>query len=195
MNVACVRAVVTGSQIASGITRLYRDASQVDADLKLEKALKAGIEAGKKDFLYMNNLSDFGYYDVKVIEGRVLLVGMVFDKKTQSYLVTKIRENLKVRELLDELKLEERRGTAMMKIDDYFLERNINTKIFLKSKIKSLNYEIVVVDRKAYVIGIAENNEEHELLTKIISTVSGVREVISHVITVNSAKKLKIEYI
>jgi osmotically-inducible protein OsmY len=194
-STGCVRTVVTGSEIANGIARLHRDTKQVSADLALERALKDSIEEHRKDFLYVNNLSDFGCYDIKVMEGRVLLSGIVFDSKTRGYILEKVSENLKVRELLDELSLENRRGTSVMRFGDYILEKAIGMRIFLKSKVKSLNYEISVVDGKVYVLGIAGDKNEHELLTKLISTVSGVKEVVSYVITVNSIKKLKIEYV
>jgi osmotically-inducible protein OsmY len=195
INGGCVKTVATGSKIANEITRLQRDANQVSADLMIEKLLRKDIEAHRKKFLYTNNLSDFGYYDINVMEGRVLLSGIVFDSKTRDYLVDKVGENVKVRELLDELALESRRGLASIKIRDYFLEKNINMKIFFSSHIKSLNYEVSVINGRVYVIGIAENAEEHELLTKIISTVNGVKEVVSYVITIDNPKKLKIEYI
>ncbi|MDR2777823.1 MAG: hypothetical protein LBB24_03580 [Rickettsiales bacterium] len=192
---ACVRAVVTGSQIAKEITGLHRNTDQASADLKLEKLLRNSIETGRKSFLNTNNLSDFGYYDLKVMEGRVLLTGIVFDRQTKGYLVDKITKNLKVRELLDEVTIEEKRGLVWMRTRDYFLEKNVGMRIFFKSKIKSLNYEISSINRKVYVVGIAEDRKEHELLTKIISTVDGVMEVISYVITIDNPKKLKVEYI
>ncbi|MDR2077657.1 MAG: BON domain-containing protein [Rickettsiales bacterium] len=195
VNGGCVRTVATGSKIAGEITRLYRDTNQVNADLMLEKLLRKDIETHRKKFLYTNNLSDFGYYDIKVMEGRVLLSGIVFDSKTRDYLVDKVARNVKVRELLDELSMEERRGLTSTKTRDYFLEKSINMKIFFSSKIRSLNYEASVINGRVYVIGIAKNNEEHESLVRIISMVSGVREVISYVITIDSPKKLKIEYI
>ena len=68
-------------------------------------------------------------------------------------------------------------------------------KIFFRTKIKSLNYEVSVVNGSAYVIGIAENEEELKLLTHTISTVKGVKEVVSYVITVDSSKKIKLEFL
>ena len=68
-------------------------------------------------------------------------------------------------------------------------------KIFFRSKIKSLNYEVSVIDSIAYVIGIAEDQEELELLLNLISTIRGIEKVVSHIITIDSKLKLKIEYI
>lgn len=191
----CVRAVVTSSEIAKEITGLQRSSDQAEADLRLEKVLKSSIEDGRKAFLNANNLEDFGYYELKVMEARVLLTGMVFDKLTKGYLVDRVTKNLRVRELLDEVTIEKKRGVFWMRARDYFLGKDINMRIFFKSKIRSLNYEISSINRKVYVIGIARDREEHELLTKIISTVDGVREVRSYVITLDNPKKLKIGYI
>jgi osmotically-inducible protein OsmY len=192
---ACVRTIVTGGKITNSLTGLHRDTRQLDVDLALEKVLRRSIEANRRDFLYMNNLDDFGYYQMRVMESRVLLTGVVFNDKIREYLLHKINENVKVREVLDEVQLAARKGLISQKLKDFFLEKQIYTRMFFKSKVKSLNYEISVVDGIVYVIGIAADQQEHELLTQLLSTVSGVKEVISHVITIDSIKKIKIEYL
>ena len=189
---SCIKITVTSSDVANKITRLNREIPQVKADLALEKQLKRNIEVGKKTFLYSNNYRDFGSYDLHVIEGRVLLTGIVHNEEARRYIIGKITENVKVRELLDELVVsrENRKN-----VSDFFIRRLIKTKIFLISKIRSLNYEISVVNGYAYIIGIASGDEELEFIAKSISTVRGVKEVVSYTITVDSAKKIKLEYL
>ena len=191
----CTKTVVKSSDIANKITRLYRDSNQVKSDLMIEEQIKDSIDDEKSDFLNRNNLADFAYYDVKVMEGRVMLTGVAFDSKTKTFLANKVMNNLKVRSLLNEIVVKEKKSLFSTKISDYFLEKNIHMKIFFKSKIKSLNYEVSVVDSIAYVIGIAEDQEELELLLNLISTIRGIEKVVSHVITIDSKLKLKIEYI
>lgn len=192
---SCTKTVVKSSDIANKITRLYRDSNQVKSDLMIEEQIKDSIDDEKSDFLNRNNLADFAYYDVKVMEGRVMLTGVAFDSKTKTFLANKVMNNLKVRSLLNEIVVKEKKSLFSTKISDYFLEKNIHMKIFFKSKIKSLNYEVSVVDSIAYVIGIAEDQEELELLLNLISTIRGIEKVVSHVITIDSKLKLKIEYI
>ena len=192
---SCTKTVVKSSDIANKITRLYRDSNQVKSDLMIEEQIKDSIDNEKSDFLNRNNLADFAYYDVKVMEGRVMLTGVAFDSKTKTFLANKVMNNLKVRSLLNEIVVKEKKSLFSTKISDYFLEKNIHMKIFFKSKIKSLNYEVSVVDSIAYVIGIAEDQEELELLLNLISTIRGIEKVVSHVITIDSKLKLKIEYI
>lgn len=192
---SCTKTVVKSSDIANKITRLYRDSNQVKSDLMIEEQIKDSIDDEKSDFLNRNNLADFAYYDVKVMEGRVMLTGVAFDSKTKTFLANKVMNNLKVRSLLNEIVVKEKKSLFSTKISDYFLEKNIHMKIFFKSKIKSLNYEVSVVDSIAYVIGIAEDQEELELLLNLISTIRGIEKVVSHIITIDSKLKLKIEYI
>lgn len=192
---SCTKTVVKSSDIANKITRLYRDSNQVKSDLMIEEQIKDSIDDEKSDFLNRNNLADFAYYDVKVMEGRVMLTGVAFDSKTKTFLANKVMNNLKVRSLLNEIVVKEKKSLFSTKISDYFLEKNIHMKIFFRSKIKSLNYEVSVVDSIAYVIGIAEDQEELELLLNLISTIRGIEKVVSHVITIDSKLKLKIEYI
>lgn len=190
--VSCIKMTVIGSSTTSKITRLNREIPQVEADLNLKKHLKYSINSGKKKFLYSNGLKDFGSYNLNVIEGRVLLTGVVHHEVVKDYIVKKITENIKVRELLNELNVSE---DGISSFSDFWVKRSIIAKIFFKTKIKSLNYEISVVNGSVYIIGIAENKEELTLLTKTISTVRGVKEVISYVITVDSDKKIKIEFL
>ena len=190
---SCMKITVTSSDVVNKISRLNREMPQVKADLALEKQLKHSINNGKKSFLYSHNLKDFGYYNIDIVEGRVLLTGVVCDESIKSYIINKITENIKVRELLDELAVN--RELINRKFNDFFVKRSIITKIFFKTKIKSLNYEISVVNGHTYIIGIAENQEELELLTKLVSTVKGVKEVVSYIITVDSNKKIKLEFL
>ncbi len=95
----------------------------------------------------------------------------------------------------DEILIKDKKSFSFVRMKDYFLEKSIYMKVFFKSKIKSLNYEVSVMDGIAYVIGIAEDQEEHELLLNLISTIKGIKQVVTHVITVDSDLKLKIEYI
>lgn len=192
---SCTKTVVKSSDIANKIIRLYRDSNQVKSDLMIEEQIKDSIDDEKSDFLNRNNLADFAYYDVKVMEGRVMLTGVAFDSKTKTFLANKVMNNLKVRSLLNEIVVKEKKSLFSTKISDYFLEKNIHMKIFFRSKIKSLNYEVSVIDSIAYVIGIAEDQEELELLLNLISTIRGIEKVVSHVITIDSKLKLKIEYI
>ena len=192
---SCTKTVVKSSDIANKIIRLYRDSNQVKSDLMIEEQIKDSIDDEKSDFLNRNNLADFAYYDVKVMEGRVMLTGVAFDPKTKAFLASKVMNNLKVRSLLNEVVVKEKKSLFSTKISDYFLKKNIHMKIFFKSKIKSLNYEVSVIDGVAYVIGIAEDQEELELLLNLISTIKGIEKVVSHVITIDSKLKLKIEYI
>lgn len=191
-NISCIKFIATSSEVASKTTRLNREMIQIKGDLALKEKLTKDIETNKKKFLEYNNLKNFGKYDLNVMEGRVLLTGIVYNQEIKEYIINKITEDIKVRELLDELKV----GIPIYSsIKDFFIKRNIITKIFFKTKIKSLNYEVSVVDGYVYVIGIAENNEELELLLKLISTVKGVKEVNNYAITVDSEKKLKLDFI
>lgn len=189
---SCMKITVTSSNVADKITRLNREMPQVKADLTLKKQLKHSIDIGKKSFLYSYNFKDFGYYNINVIEGRVLLTGSVYNEEIKKYIIGKITENIKVRELMDELIVDRDINSSFK---DFAIERSIAMKIFFRTKIKSLNYEVSVVNGSAYVIGIAENEEELKLLTHTISTVKGVKEVVSYVITVDSSKKIKLEFL
>lgn len=188
---SCLRITLTSGEMANKITGLNRDIIHVRTDLELKKQLKESISEAIDSFMLLNTSKKFGYYDINVVEGRVLLTGSVREEMIKQIIEKKIKENIKVRELLSELIVS---TTPKNHIRDYFLERMIKTKIFFKTKVRSMNYEISVMNGYVYIVGIANNEEELRLLTKTISTVKGVKEVVSYIITVDSDKKIKFIY-
>lgn len=188
---SCLRITLTSGEMANKITGLNRDIIHVRADLELKKQLKESINESIDSFLLLNTSKKLGYYDINIVEGRVLLTGSVREEMIKQIIEKKIKENIKVRELLSELIVS---TTSKNHIKDYFIERMIKTKIFFKTKVRSMNYEISVMNGYVYIIGIANDEEELKLLTKAISTVRGVKEVVSYIITVDSDKKIKFIY-
>lgn len=188
---SCLRITLTSGEMANKITGLNRDIIHVRADLELKKQLKESINESIDSFLLLNTSKKFGYYDINIVEGRVLLTGSVREEMIKQIIEKKIKENIKVRELLSELIVS---TTSKNHIKDYFIERMIKTKIFFKTKVRSMNYEISVMNGYVYIIGIANDEKELKLLTKTISTVRGVKEVVSYIITVDSDKKIKFIY-
>ena len=188
---SCLRITLTSGEMANKITGLNRDIIHVRADLELKKQLKESINESIDSFFLLNTSKKFGYYDINIVEGRVLLTGSVREEMIKQIIEKKIKENIKVRELLSELIVS---TTSKNHIKDYFIERMIKTKIFFKTKVRSMNYEISVMNGYVYIIGIANDEEELKLLTKTISTVRGVKEVVSYIITVDSDKKIKFIY-
>lgn len=188
---SCLRITLTSGEMANKITGLNRDIIHVRVDLELKKQLKESINESIDSFLLLNTSKKFGYYDINIVEGRVLLTGSVREEIIKQIIEKKIKENIKVRELLSELIVS---TTSKNHIKDYFIERMIKTKIFFKTKVRSMNYEISVMNGYVYIIGIANDEKELKLLTKTISTVRGVKEVVSYIITVDSDKKIKFIY-
>ena len=188
---SCLRITLTSGEMANKITGLNRDIIHVRVDLELKKQLKESINESIDSFLLLNTSKKFGYYDINIVEGRVLLTGSVREEMIKQIIEKKIKENIKVRELLSELIVS---TTSKNHIKDYFIERMIKTKIFFKTKVRSMNYEISVMNGYVYIIGIANDEKELKLLTKTISTVRGVKEVVSYIITVDSDKKIKFIY-
>ncbi|MDR1498987.1 MAG: BON domain-containing protein [Rickettsiales bacterium] len=190
-SMACVKVIATGSTVVGKTTRLNREMVQVKADLRLRNQLIKAIDDGKKEFLQDNNLWEFGIYEISIMEGRVLLTGVVRNDSTKNYIIKKIAENIKVRELLDELKVG---NTKISRTKDFFIKKNLEAKLLFKYRIRSLNYEVSIMNGNAYLIGIAQDRTELELLANIASITKGVRKVISYVITVDSGKKIKIDF-
>lgn len=141
-------------------------------------ALKASIS--KKFFdADINDL--FKNVEVDVIEARVFLTGGVKSMDTTIRAVTLAWQVNGVKEVINELKVDENSGI----IDyarDAWIQRQIGTQLLFTKGIRSTNYTIECVGGVVYLLGIAQNEEELRKVTSIASRTKYVKEVVSHVV-------------
>ncbi len=148
-------------------------------------ALKASVS--KKFFdADVNDL--FKNTEVDVIEGRVFLTGSVESMDTAIRAVTLAWQVNGVREVINELKVNETSGI----IDyarDAWIQRQIGTQLLFTKGIRSTNYTIECVGGVVYLMGIAQNEEELRKVTDIASRTKYVTQVISHVVMKNDPRR------
>lgn len=186
--VSCARMVVTTTSVAEKSTSSLRTSDQLKFDLKLASNLKDTVENNKKKFFSTYDVRTLGTYEIKVVEGNVLVAGLVNDDMTKQFLLDKIGSNLKIRNLYDEISVEP--SVKRHWLDDFFLKRSISLKMLFKRNIRSINYEFSVINGRVYIIGIARNKTELETITGAISTVKGVAEVNSYIILADDPSRI-----
>ena len=138
------------------------------------------ILAQLKNEYFSNNENIFFQVSVDVIEGRVMLTGIVeqIDERIEA---TKLAWGIKgVNEVINEIQISNDEG-ILDYADDLVMKTKINAKLLLEKSILSLNYSIEVVNGVVYLIGIAQNQKELDAVIEISKKTYGVTSVISYV--------------
>ena len=149
-----------------------------------------GIALQIKDKLF--TLSDDLFIRVKIksVEGRVLLTGSVptpEDRVKVSKIVWQIQG---VNEVYNELEVRDR-----SKLIDFFTDLRISNELRLKilknKEISTINYSVETINKVIYLTGIAQNQNELDLVAEEARNIKGVKKVISYVILKNDKRRLQ----
>lgn len=138
------------------------------------------ILAQLKNAYFSNNEKIFFNVSVEVTEGRVLLTGSVeqIDERIEA---TKLAWGIEgVNEVINEIQISNDEG-ILDYADDLIMKTKINAKLLLDKDILNLNYSVEVVNGVVYLIGIAQNQEELNLVIDISENTYGVENVINYV--------------
>ncbi len=182
---SCVETVVIGTVAGGVIVTQEKSFAETKDDFLIKNKLYA-------KFL-VNGLKKPGnYIDVNVSEGRVLLTGIIRDKKTAglaSDLAWKVNG---VKEVIDETELSEnglRLRDFTNNINDYTLTAQVEMKLLFAKDIASVNYELTTIDGVVYMIGIAGDESELRRALTIASKVRGVKKIVNHIILVDDSRR------
>ena len=138
------------------------------------------ILAQLKNEYFSNNENIFFQVSVDVIEGRVMLTGIVeqIDERIEA---TKLAWGIKgVNEVINEIQISNDEG-ILDYADDLIMKTKINAKLLLEKNILNLNYSVEVVNGIVYLIGIAQDQKELDAVTEISKNTYGVTSVITYV--------------
>ena len=138
------------------------------------------ILAQLKNEYFSNNENIFFQVSVDVIEGRVMLTGIVeqIDERIEA---TKLAWGIKgVNEVINEIQISNDEG-ILDYADDLVMKTKINAKLLLEKNILNLNYSVEVVNGIVYLIGIAQDQKELDAVTEISKNTYGVINVISYI--------------
>lgn len=125
----------------------------------------------------------FAGITVKVYEGKVLLTGRVVNPEDRLEIV-KITWSVKgVKEVINEIEIHNPENAVGF--GDYgkdsFITTNLKTRLLLDQRIRSMNYNVETIKGIVYIIGIAQSNEELNLVNNIASQIKFVKKVVSYV--------------
>ena len=168
----CQTAYITGTSKAVLIDKEERSFSNYVEDTI--------ILAQLKNAYFSTNEKIFFNVGIEVIEGKVLLTGTVeqIDERIEA---TKLAWGIEgVNEVLNEIQITND-DNILDYADDLVMKTKINAKLLLEKNILNLNYSVEVVNGIVYIIGIAQNQSELDMVISISQDTFGVQNVISYV--------------
>lgn len=117
---------------------------------------------------------------VNVVEGRVLLTGSVTNKKYSEEAAKTAWKVKGVKEVINEVEVSDKGIKDRAK--DLFIESAIKSKLLLEKNLSSINYVVDVNNGVAYLLGIAQDNDELKRAIQIARSTKGVKKVVNHAI-------------
>ena len=142
-----------------------------DATIKLNLSAKF-LKSENNLFLNIN---------AKVIEGRVLLTGIVDNQEIRIEAVRKVWEVEGVQEVINEIEIGDK-TTLKEYANDLWINTQIKALAAKEIGLRALNYNFETIRGKVYVAGITSRPEQLDILINAIKTVKGVKEIVNYVI-------------
>ncbi len=134
----------------------------------------------KTQFLNQEDKDLFKNVEVKVNEGRVLLTGNVDKPESQVEGVRIAWQIAGVKEVINEIQISDKAGFVNYS-RDVLISNQIRVRLIATKGVRSVNYSVLTVNQVVYLMGIAQNQQELDIVTNIASTTNYVQRVVSYV--------------
>ena len=129
------------------------------------------------------NSSDNLFVDVNtsVLEGRVLLTGLVDSQEIRIEAVRKVWEIEGVQEVVNEIQIGNR-SSLKEYAQDVWITTQVRGLAAKTVGLRSVAYNFETIQGKVYVVGITSRPEQLEAIIEVAKTVKGVNEIVNYVI-------------
>lgn len=150
-----------------------------------EKGVKSSIDDALiytkiKTELLKLKISNVTNISISVSQGRVLLVGTIKGNNERLAIIKELWKIKGVKEIFNEIKIDEVYDITN-KTKDLILESKVKTLLLLNFEIYSNNYSIEAYKGTIYVLGIAKDLEEREIIENYIKNISGVKKIVTFI--------------
>jgi osmotically-inducible protein OsmY len=170
----CAPLVIAGGGALVGETALEERTvgTQID-DMSIWGKVKSALSSKNKGYSNIN---------VKVNEGRVLLVGTVDSPEQRLEVLKIVWKQQGVLEVINEIKIESNEELGLSTFaKDSLVTTQIKSKLLFAKNIRSMNYSIETINNVVYILGIAQDQDELDQVTELASKVKYVEKVVSYV--------------
>ncbi len=131
------------------------------------------------------NSQDNLFVDIStsVLQGRVLLTGLVDNQEVRIDAVRRVWEVEGVNEVVNEIQIGNRE-TLKEYVQDVWITTQVKGLAAKTIGLRSISYNFETIKGKVYVVGITSRPKQLEELLSVIKTVKGVTEIVNYVIIV-----------
>ena len=126
-----------------------------------------------------NNL--FINIDTNVIEGMVLLTGILKNQESRIEAVKIVWEVAGVKEVINEIEIGDKTSIKEY-ANDVWITTQIKTLAARDLGLRFISYNVETIKGKVFLAGITSRPEQLETLVSIIKNVKGVKEVVNYVV-------------
>ena len=170
---SCAELVVGSAAKVATVQQEERSLGEVVDDVVVKASIKNKY-FDTSDTIFFN-------VDVEVSQGRVLLTGTVENSNLRIE-ATRLAWSIEgVKSVINEIQISNN-DNILDFADDLVIGTKITGKLILDEDIQSLNYNVEVVNKVVYLIGIARSLEEKQKVISISKDVFGVQEVIDYIV-------------
>ncbi len=170
---ACAPTSLFSSGIASlDVTSQERGLGGYISDSEIQMRVNVVFFEHSHELYYLINAN--------VYEGRVLLTGCLKDIQMQEDAVRLAWQVPGVKTVINETTVKTVRSFSEY-AQDKWISTRLHSMIFLTSGVSSRNYEIIVARRVVYLVGVAKDQQELDLVIDLCRKVNGVEKIVSYV--------------
>lgn len=168
----CGALVLGGAAVGATVVAQERPVADAVSDM----AIHASINKGLVEF----SVSIFQKVDVSVVEGKVLLTGLVPEPQNRLDAVRIAWQADGVREVINEVEIKDK-STLTDSARDTWITTKLISKITFDKHIRGVNYTIETVNHTVYLIGIAQSQAELDRVIAYARDIGYVRVVVPYV--------------
>jgi osmotically-inducible protein OsmY len=123
----------------------------------------------------------YHHLNLNVQEGRVMITGVVAKQEQHDKAVKLAWQAKGVKEVIDEIMVDPK-GTSGTYARDSWIAAQLKTKLLFDKNIYSINYSIETVRGQIYILGVAQDRGELDLVLNNARSIEYVRKVTSYVL-------------
>jgi osmotically-inducible protein OsmY len=127
------------------------------------------------------NTEMYHQLNLNVQEGRVMITGVVPKQDMKEQAVKLAWQAKGVKEVIDEI-IVDPKGTSGTYARDSWIAAQLKTKLLFDKNVYSINYSIETVRGEVYILGVAQDRHELDLVLNNARNIDYVRKVVSYVL-------------
>lgn len=140
----------------------------------------ATIKIAVNESLFSYDQQLFQDVSTDVTEGRVLLTGKVTDPQDRVEAVRLAWQAQGVKEVINEIQVTDKGGIGSY-MTDVRISNELRADLLFDRQVQAINFNVDTVGQVVYLTGIAQSQAELERVIDTARTISGVKQVVSHV--------------